>query len=35
LETILVLTGFTRRESILNFPYRPDWVLDSMADIEL
>jgi ribonucleotide monophosphatase NagD (HAD superfamily) len=35
LETILVLTGFTRLESILKFPYRPDRVLESVADIEL
>jgi NagD protein len=35
LETILVLTGVTRRESILKFPYRPDRVLESVADIEI
>ena len=35
LETVLVLTGVTRREEIERFPYRPTWVLDSIADIEL
>ncbi len=35
LETALVLTGVTRREEIDRFPYRPTWVLDSIADIEL
>ncbi len=34
LETILVLTGVTNREMIANFPYRPNWVVDSVADIE-
>jgi NagD protein len=34
LETILVLTGVTRREMISKFPYRPGRVLDSVADIE-
>ena len=32
LETILVLTGSTRREDITSFPYRPSRVLDSIAD---
>jgi NagD protein len=36
LETILVLTGSTRRADIARFPYRPSRVLDSIADtIEL
>lgn len=35
LETILVLTGVTRRETITNFPYRPNWVVESVADIEV
>ncbi|MEN8097917.1 MAG: TIGR01457 family HAD-type hydrolase [Chloroflexota bacterium] len=35
LETILVLTGVTRREEIQRYPYRPTWVLESIADIEL
>jgi NagD protein len=32
LETILVLTGSTKREDIARFPYRPSRVLDSIAD---
>jgi NagD protein len=36
LETILVLTGSTKRADIARFPYRPSRVLDSIADaIEL
>ena len=35
LDTILVLSGVTRREMIKRFPYRPNLVLDSVADIEL
>ncbi len=35
LETFLVLTGVTRREEIQRYPYRPTWVLESIADIEL
>jgi NagD protein len=34
LETILVLTGVTRADMIANFPYRPNHVVDSVADIE-
>jgi len=33
LETILVLTGVTRPEMIKKFPYRPNKVVDSVADI--
>ena len=33
LETILVLTGVTRREDVGNYPYRPTHILDSVADI--
>jgi NagD protein len=32
LETILVLTGSTRREQVTRFPFRPSRVLDSIAD---
>jgi len=32
LDTILVLTGSTRREEIERFPFRPHRVLDSIAD---
>ena len=35
MKTILVLTGVTRREDIDRFPYRPTWVLESVAEIEL
>lgn len=34
LETILVLTGVTQPEMIANFPYRPDRVLHSVAEIK-
>ena len=35
LRTILVLTGVTSREQVERFPYRPTWIRDSVADIEL
>ena len=35
LRTILVLTGVTAREQVERFPYRPTWIRDSVADIEL
>jgi NagD protein len=35
METVLVLSGVTRREEIERFPYRPTWVVESIADIEL
>src|SRR6266567_3836388 len=35
LRTILVLTGVTTREQVERFPYRPTWVRESVADIEL
>ncbi|HEX4206422.1 MAG TPA: HAD-IIA family hydrolase [Ktedonobacteraceae bacterium] len=35
LRTILVLTGVTAREQIERFPYRPTWVLDSIADVTI
>jgi NagD protein len=35
MRTILVLSGVTRREDIERLPYRPTWVLDSVAEIEL
>lgn len=34
LETILVLSGVTSKESIKKFPYRPRTVVDSVADIQ-
>ncbi|HEV7166778.1 MAG TPA: HAD-IIA family hydrolase [Micrococcaceae bacterium] len=33
LHTLLVLTGITRREDISAYPFRPDLVLDSVADL--
>lgn len=33
LETILVLTGVTKREMIGDFPYRPRRIVDSVAEI--
>jgi NagD protein len=35
LRTILVLTGVTKREMVDVFPYRPTWIRDSIADIEI
>jgi NagD protein len=35
LETILVLTGVTTAEMITNYPYRPNHVFNSVADIKL
>ena len=34
LETILVLSGVTRREDVDRFPYRPGRIWESVADIE-
>jgi NagD protein len=34
METILVLTGVTRREDVSRFPYRPSNILESVAQIE-
>ena len=35
LRTILVLTGVTSRDQVERFPYRPTWIRDSIADVEL
>ncbi len=35
LRTILVLTGVARREQVERFPYRPTWVRESIADVEV
>lgn len=32
-DTVLVLTGVTAKEDIDKFPYRPKYILDSVADI--
>jgi NagD protein len=34
METILVLTGDTRREDVARYPYQPTRILESVADIE-
>ncbi len=33
-KTILVLTGSTRREDVDRFAYRPDLIVDSIADLD-
>ncbi|NTU76037.1 MAG: HAD family hydrolase [Anaerolineaceae bacterium] len=35
LETILVLSGVSRRKDVERFPYRPTHIVDSVADIEV
>jgi len=35
LRTILVLTGVTRPEQVERFPYRPTWIRESVANIEV
>jgi NagD protein len=35
LRTLLVLTGVTSRDQVERFPYRPTWIRDSVADIEI
>jgi NagD protein len=35
LRTILVLTGVTSREQVERFPYRPTWIRESIAEIEV
>ena len=34
METILVLSGVTAREALAKYPYKPDFIFDSIADIE-
>jgi NagD protein len=34
LHTVLVLTGITRREDIASYPFRPNQVLNSVADLK-
>ena len=34
METILVLSGVTRRADVLRFPYQPTYILESVADIQ-
>lgn len=33
MRTLLVMTGSTQRTAITRFPYRPTWVVDSIADV--
>jgi NagD protein len=33
IETVLVLTGITTRDDLVQFPYRPNHILDCVADI--
>ncbi len=35
METVLVLTGVTRREEVARYPYQPTRVCESVAEIEL
>src|SRR5205085_780422 len=35
LRTILVLTGVTTREQVERFPYRPTWIQESIADLDV
>jgi NagD protein len=35
LSTILVLTGVTQRDQVDRFPYRPTWIRESIADVEV
>ncbi len=35
LRTTLVLTGVTSREQVDRFPYRPTWIRESIAEIEV
>jgi len=34
LETILVLSGVTHRGDLVKYPYRPDFICNSIADVE-
>jgi NagD protein len=34
METILVLTGVTRREDVARYPYQPSHIVESVADVE-
>src|SRR5215472_11639855 len=35
LRTILVLTGVTSREQVQRYPYRPTWIRESVAEVEV
>ncbi len=34
LHTVLVLSGITQREEIVSFPFRPNQILNSVADLK-
>jgi NagD protein len=34
METILVLSGVTKREDLVRYPYQPNHVLESVKDID-
>jgi NagD protein len=34
-KTVLVLTGSTRRDDMMRYAYRPDLIVDSIADLDL
>ncbi len=34
METLLVLSGVTDREDLAKYPYRPNFIFDSIGDIE-
>ena len=33
IDTVLVLTGVSTRETVRQFPYRPRYIIDSVGDI--
>jgi NagD protein len=33
IETVLVLSGVSSRDTVKRFPYRPDYILDGVGDI--
>ncbi|HEY1409268.1 MAG TPA: HAD-IA family hydrolase, partial [Promineifilum sp.] len=35
METILVLSGVTKKEDVARFPFQPSHVVDSVADIQI
>jgi len=35
MKTILVLSGVTHPEDVEHYPYRPTWVLESVAEVEI
>jgi NagD protein len=35
MKTVLVLSGVTTPEIMTQFPYKPDWVLNDVGEIDL